>query len=248
LEEKEIIEHPGFSLYASILTKKYSARISKTPRFSDNFSQYILNFLGNPALSEQNKIQSFLHILEMYEIVNEDVKQMRKHLTVDEITKKAYEFIDERIKEELTSQDEIKPTCKKGCSACCHLNVSIGSNEAKLLSKNLTQEQIKHLKKQRDVLNELGNKDYESFPHVTDWETSRCVFLINNECSVYDDRPTACRMYYVASDPKLCHPVEYKNGKTAQLITVKAEALRAVMTHYYHNKPMPIYLLQTIGE
>jgi Fe-S-cluster containining protein len=247
VEESEVVNHPGFPLYATILQRQYD-NIHQAPRFADNFSHYILNLLGDTSVSEGVRVDEFLTILKMYDAIKEDVKKMRKDIGISEITKSAYEFIDVKLKEQLDSQSKIKPSCKSGCSYCCHLNVGIGLDEAKNLAKHLDDTMIVHLKKQRDVLIGLGKGGYESFPHVTDWNTSACVFLKDSKCSVYSDRPMACRMYFVASEPKLCDPVENKDGKTAQLITTEAEILRGVMSHYYHNKPMPIYLLQEIGE
>ena len=247
MEEDQIVNHPGFPLYASLLQRMYKT-VHEMPRFADNFSHYILNLLGDQSIPEQARVEAFTNIIKMYDALKEDVQRMRREIDIDEITRSAYEFIDVKLAEQIESSKNIKPTCKKGCTYCCHLNVGIGSNEAKILSKHLDENQITHLKKQRLVLAGLGKNEYESFPHVTDWETSACVFLKNSECSVYADRPMACRMYYVATEPKLCDPVENKGGKTGQLITTEAEVMRSVMTHYYHNKPMPIYILQTLGE
>ena len=245
-DEQEILNHPGFPLYAKIVQRLYKS-IDKVPKFSDNFSHYLFNLLSYPGAPEEDRVNTVVNIFKTYEALKEDIKHARKEYDTEQIVRSSYQFIDAKVQANLQN-DGNRSTCKRGCSYCCHLNVGIGKGEAKILSKDLSHDQIQHLKKQRDVLTKLGKDNYEDFPHEVDWETSACVFLKNNECSVYEDRPMACRMYYVVTEPKLCDVISNKDGKTGQLVTYEAEIMRAVITHYYHNKPMPIYILQERGE
>lgn len=91
-------------------------------------------------------------------------------------------------------------TCRKGCSACCRMNVDITEVEGKLLIKYCQDHNIpideEYLKQQ------LG---LEMETHMFS-KHSACVFLKNNECSVYAARPIPCRKFFAVDDPKYCDP------------------------------------------
>lgn len=82
------------------------------------------------------------------------------------------------------------------CNGCCHKNVNIFRDEAKLLLPHLP-----------------GGKGIDYLKTVTtrdDMDRARqnrpCVFLDDKgRCSVYAIRPAICRAYFVTSNPKYCH-------------------------------------------
>ena len=71
--------------------------------------------------------------------------------------------------------------CKKGCSACCKMNVSISSVEAEQMALH-SQKNINHLK--RSIAHDIGH-----FSGIA------CPFLIENACSIYEVRPYMCRAH-----------------------------------------------------
>jgi hypothetical protein len=116
--------------------------------------------------------------------------------------------------------------CKRGCSHCCHIAVSISKQEAAVIGERIGREpeQPPH----RDTAN-----------HV-DWGYHNpCPFLRNGECSIYESRPLACRAHYsVDKDDLLCRlvppysiPVPYLNtsGLTALMFQV---SVRGGMPHF----------------
>lgn len=98
-----------------------------------------------------------------------------------------------------------KSSCKVGCSFCCNIQVMISDDEADLLYELVRDGKVdvdlSRLEKQKD----WGEDDYPNNYLSGD---AACVFLDKDTktCKIYEDRPTACRTYFVASDPAQCSP------------------------------------------
>jgi len=101
------------------------------------------------------------------------------------ILKKSYAFIDRIM------QADINPhlTCKRGCSHCCTIPVAVCAPEAHLIAQ--------HTRRNLDLSEEepLTAEQNADAP---------CVFLKNNECSIYEVRPYVCRTFGSFEDPKYC--------------------------------------------
>jgi Fe-S-cluster containining protein len=76
--------------------------------------------------------------------------------------------------------------CKQGCISCCHMNTMIYEHEAIHLA-NKTGRKIVHLAYR--PLKEVFNKGKEFIGKP-------CPFLLENKCSVYEDRPLVCRTHH----------------------------------------------------
>lgn len=76
--------------------------------------------------------------------------------------------------------------CKKGCSHCCSIDVSVAEIEAIYIEENSSIKIKRPLKRQT-----RGNK-------------SKCPFLVENECSIYGIRPFQCRTFFTLDNPKYC--------------------------------------------
>jgi Fe-S-cluster containining protein len=92
--------------------------------------------------------------------------------------------------------------CKRGCTACCHTQVSVTNDEAELLVKriksgvNIDRERLK-------IQMEAGaNGDaYFNIPY----DDRKCIFLDDQgACAVYEDRPSVCRTNVVLGSPEQC--------------------------------------------
>lgn len=78
--------------------------------------------------------------------------------------------------------------CRKGCADCCRINISITKLEASQLSKATG----------RRAADIPGSKSHP----VAEFSGLSCPFLVNEECSVYGDRPLSCRKhasYYISN-------------------------------------------------
>jgi len=126
-----------------------------------------------------------------------------------------HRFIDELLEEDkkVNQKDWTDISCRKGCSACCYKTVIATDDEADLLVQYCKDEgieiDVEHLKGQAN----FKGTSAQWFDRGKD--KARCVFLKDNECSVYEHRPAACRKFYVISDPEKC------GGRSGREILVK---------------------------
>lgn len=105
-------------------------------------------------------------------------------------------------------KDKLNISCKRGCNFCCHINVTISPEEAKII--------IAHCKKNnipisQDYLNEQLKIPLDEYPlSITH---SACVFIKNGECSIYPVRPIACRKYFAFTPAERCDHKKYNKGE-----------------------------------
>lgn len=149
----------------------------------------------------------------------------------------------EYLRTDLAIEDSLKSvthSCVKGCAGCCRMLLTVSLEETVAIAaiyphklrakrKQLTaqSEKLKVLYTRVfgegpdvDITNE---QDLAAYTEKNDalcalwWaENEPCVFLKeDNSCAVYDARPTACRGYYVVSDPELCFLPNSKVGVLA---------------------------------
>lgn len=94
-------------------------------------------------------------------------------------------------------------SCKKGCSACCHSQVSVSGDEAEMLALKIIRGEV-------DIDLEKLARQEEASKNVSEWyqipyNDRKCVFLNEQgECSVYHDRPGVCRTNYTVSPAEFC--------------------------------------------
>ncbi len=84
--------------------------------------------------------------------------------------------------------------CKRGCSWCCHLDVTVTAPEvlvlARYLREHLSPEELAELK---GKVAALGDQIRGMDAQARALSGKRCALLTNNECSAYLVRPLACR-------------------------------------------------------
>lgn len=101
--------------------------------------------------------------------------------------------------------------CRKGCSACCHIDVEVTEAEAKLIGAEIgrapSNEPAGAIQVPRTVnpdallaVKQQGSSTYRGIP---------CTFLDGGICSIWESRPLACRWQFnVDRDALLCRLVE----------------------------------------
>jgi Fe-S-cluster containining protein len=116
-----------------------------------------------------------------------------------------------------------KVSCKKGCAACCRYLVHVSESEAHYLYEMVERLPEPHHSRVRERFAEAGRRLQQAgfletlrqFPMWTGREIHErgqvyhnlqipCPFLEEESCSVYADRPIACREYLVTSPPEYC--------------------------------------------
>ena len=96
-----------------------------------------------------------------------------------------------RAQQTLDEQTAAAPrlACKSGCAWCCHLSVEVTIPEALLVAAQL----LDPADRRRAAV--LANA--KAFRGLDERQRRRtgtpCAFLVDNRCSVYDDRPLMCR-------------------------------------------------------
>ncbi len=95
--------------------------------------------------------------------------------------------------------------CRKGCSWCCHQQVSVSVAEAIAITDHVTRrfapDRLAALRTRLDALDQrtagLGPTDYAR-------TASPCAFLEEGSCSIHTVRPFRCRAYH-STDADYCH-------------------------------------------
>ena len=79
--------------------------------------------------------------------------------------------------------------CGKGCSHCCHIAVAINQAEADLIARKTGLKPVTPANRMMEGRERFA----EAVPLGYD---NPCPFLADNQCSIYDVRPLACRMHF----------------------------------------------------
>lgn len=125
-------------------------------------------------------------------------------LNLDEtIDSPRYEFMDvlykdvparaklnllKRAADKINSAALPRSACKSGCSHCCNISAVINQVDADAIGR-ATGVKPKKLKLGRP---DIGARDK--------WFGIPCTFLVKGRCSIYEDRPIACRMLFNMAD------------------------------------------------
>jgi hypothetical protein len=126
----------------------------------------------------------------------------------------------QRMDAEMESASQWKPSCRKGCSGCCHCEVEVTMDEADLLAEAVRD----GLEVDRTRLSRQAARPRKSPEWVVPLSPeSRCVFLGDDgACRVYERRPSACRKLLVVSPPVACVTI---GAQTSPIQVPRAEIL-----------------------
>lgn len=174
-------------------------------------------------------------------------RQQCRHLAPEAPENVAYTLhvtIDEHV-EHMRSRTKHEVQCRKGCASCCHLNVDIFTQEAKLLLM---------LAREQGIEIDWERVERQAAKNSANWrelsiEDQACVFLAGDRtCRVYEHRPGACRKYLVATDPDLCDQNKYPGGDVGVVFDTQAEIVHSAAMTVFGAGPMAEMLLAVRKE
>lgn len=134
-----------------------------------------------------------------------------------------------------------KFSCQKGCSHCCSQMVHVAQYEAiAILDKH--QIDVDKLKRQLK-----HSKDYKDWFNLS-LEDRKCVFLKDNLCSIYDDRPIRCRNHLTHEPPERCiMPEKIEDDHPLALFSrLEIEVVLNAIEQFSKLGPMPQMFLDIL--
>ena len=156
-------------------------------------------------------------------------------------------------------------TCRFGCTACCYQLVPVTDMEARFLNKTVDSLPVDQSDAVRanatavvrdleaeGLLSEMGRfdqlsrSDLESLTLRYFRMHAPCPFLDGETCSIYEQRPLACREYLVTSPSECCRAArrsEGGSGTSANLALLPPDAERP---HRIKNRSSSPFNLATI--
>ncbi|MFG1484774.1 YkgJ family cysteine cluster protein [Halobacteriovorax sp. RZ-1] len=175
--------------------------------------------------------------------------RLQKRANPVERAQLSHELVDQftnEAKSDPTAESMI--SCRKGCSACCHTQVSVNQDEAELLATRILEDGIRIDIDSLATQFAAGNDSAAWF--AIPYEQRGCVFLDDKgACRVYSDRPSVCRSNYVVSDARHC---DTSNGeyKTIRILkTSKADFVTmAAFNLSSKGGALPLMLVESLNK
>lgn len=149
------------------------------------------------------------------------------------------------------ARKQVAVSCFKGCDGCCYQAILTTPPEALLLAEAL-------IKSNRAIsflpqLREEALLYEKTTPNMTKEERKSwfdikhpCTFLNEHLCSIYPDRPQACRTYMVISAPELCF---IRDGEVGQVNNIELLQLQLLFSSAQFGPviaPFPIMVLKAL--
>jgi len=167
--------------------------------------EVIINY---PEVAKQNSDQ-LIKDPEVKGLYSEIVTRLRSIVDIPRRVAKAHELIDNLIdsffEKNRVAQNSV--SCTPGCTGCCHSQVSVSKDEARVLADLIRDKKI-IIDHTLLEIQKTAQNDYDKW-YMLKYSDRRCIFLgQDNLCSVYEKRPAVCRTNFVFSHPSLCHTKE----------------------------------------
>ncbi len=134
-------------------------------------------------------------VIAMARRLHDKFEQAKAAQNLDEAVRYLYQKIDATIH----GLRDIPVACGKGCSHCCVISVTVSAPEALYVGKLVAAmgaEAIARVRAAHEVTGKFELAERERHPHD-------CPMLRNNSCTIYEDRPKACRQA-ASTDADIC--------------------------------------------
>jgi len=204
-------------------------------------------FINFPAIAYRT-FQQFKHDLQLWKLYKAMFKKIKKQGNPLKRAKLVHREIEEQMTQ-LFKDDVVQENvkCGKGCTFCCHRQVSVTRDEAELLAQNIIDGVDVDLEKLY-LQSKAGNKAGEWYK--LDHEARGCVFLGDEgECKVYEDRLSVCRTNNVISDPANCSTADGVEKSVRLLNTYASDMI--IMAHFENSKEngaLPLMLFKALDN
>jgi Fe-S-cluster containining protein len=136
---------------------------------------------------------------------------------------------------------QVPVSCTKGCGACCHLEVEITEDDAKLLAQTVQAKKLKidFARLESQARRQKGDEAWKKRSVIE----NRCVFLDEaNCCSVYEFRPMICRKHAVVSSPSECMSVDgHPVPRVIPINEIIASAVINLPMNHYDSLPKMLF-------
>lgn len=165
-----------------------------------------MGLMNVPALA-QKTFDSLKNDLRALEIVQYILRKLSKTHDPLKRARFVHRVVDEAVSIPLedSAAKKLSP-CQKGCSFCCHTQVSVSSDEAKLLAHRVREGTEIDLEV---LLHQAEAKNASEAYYRLSFAERRCVFLDDaGACRVYDDRPSVCRTNIALGEASQCDTSE----------------------------------------
>jgi len=126
-------------------------------------------------------------IYEEYKILNKDIGNIKNKDDLRQVMTDVYKRVDDNIKD-IFDNIGVKVSCSKGCSHCCHQIIGTSFPSLYMITPHVDENLLERA-------NEFI-EDGREFGKACVLTRTPCVFLKDNSCSVYQDRPFPCRSYF----------------------------------------------------
>ena len=169
--------------------------------------------------SEPNEFKTIL-----LNLAREKMTHGKHKDTILVATQTVMDFVQETIEKLETSGQSPKVSCGSGCSFCCHSLIRVIPAEALLIAayvrKNFIDNDIQVLKKTiQEYRMLIHGKTFKNRVAIKD--KTPCIFLKNNNCSIYPVRPFICRAWN-SLDKSVCRSAFLSGNHNAEIETSPA--------------------------
>ena len=155
--------------------------------------------------------------------------------------------------------------CRDGCSHCCHQIVEVHSWEAEEISRYVIEgmnQATKHVvttqlqawhdwfdaaARPSTMTNPLTFAEVRALSQMAATLRIKCPYLVNSRCSIYQVRPTVCRIHLVVDSPEQCeaNPLRESDLARAPLFEKYASPRRfGLVRRNFFYRPLPYLMIE----
>jgi len=179
-------------------------KIVLTPSVSNWLTANGMTLKREEALVYANYLNDALHWFEEFQ---------RVPVTADVV----HQIVETLIQQDMNDVARQTIKCRGGCSSCCYIKVSATEEEGRILARLLPPGGVEKITKQAEA------RTLAEWQALSD-DDAACVFLdrFSGRCTVYEHRPSVCRLAYSLTGPTTCG--RKPQGQNKAMVWYRAEA------------------------